>query len=115
MAKIGPVTSFMARIVASRTWAGPSPAKLLDVLQHHDGVVDHDANRQHKPEERQVVQGEAHQAHDGERALTSDTADVDHRGMQQGFPVLQEQQDDEGDQEHRVAQGVEHLIRRTRG
>ena len=28
----------------------------LDVFDDHDGVIDHDADRQHQAEERQVVQ-----------------------------------------------------------
>ena len=31
----------------------------LDVLDHDDGVVDDDADRQHQAEQRQVVQAEA--------------------------------------------------------
>ena len=67
MAMIGPVISCMAVIVASRTrQALGQPA--LDVLQHHDRVVDDDADRQHQPEQRQIVQREAQQQHDRERA-----------------------------------------------
>jgi hypothetical protein len=29
---------------------------VLDRLDHHDGIIDHDANRQHESEERQVVE-----------------------------------------------------------
>ena len=31
----------------------------LDVLDHDDGVVDHDADRQHQSEQRQIVEREA--------------------------------------------------------
>ena len=55
MARIGPVISFIALMVASRTrQALLQPA--LDVLQHDDGVVHDDADGQHQPEQRQVVQ-----------------------------------------------------------
>ena len=80
----------------------------LDVLQHDDGVVHDEADGQHQPEERQVVQGEAHQAHDGEGPDQRD-CHVDH-GQEQGFPVLQEQQDDDGNQDDGLAQRMEHLI-----
>ena len=33
---------------------------VLDRLDHHDRVVDHDADGQHQAEERQVVEAEAH-------------------------------------------------------
>ena len=60
MAMIGPVISSIALIVAvARGQALVDPA--LDVLHHHDGVVDDDADGQHQAEQRQVVEGEAHQ------------------------------------------------------
>ena len=34
----------------------------LDVLDHHDRVVDHDADGQHQAEQREVVEAEAHAA-----------------------------------------------------
>ena len=88
MARIGPVISFIALMVASRTGqALVQPA--LDVLQHDDGVVHDDADGQHQPEQGQVVQREAHQLHDGEGA-DQRHRHVDH-GQEQGLPVLQEQ------------------------
>jgi hypothetical protein len=38
----------------------------LDVLHHHDGVVDDDTDRQHQSEQRQGVEREAEQVHDRE-------------------------------------------------
>ena len=92
IARIGPVISFIALMVASRT-GRPLSSQRLDVLQHDDGVVHDDADGQHQPEQGQVIQAEPQQAHDGERP-DQETPDVDH-GQEQGFPVLQEQQDDE--------------------
>ena len=40
----------------------------LDVFDDDDGVIDHDADRQHQPEERQVVQREAEDRHHREGA-----------------------------------------------
>ena len=40
----------------------------LDVLHHHDRIVDDDADREHEAEEREQVDGEAEGEHDGERA-----------------------------------------------
>jgi hypothetical protein len=48
------------------------------------------------------------QTHDGE-GPDQRHRHVDH-GQEQGFPVLQEQQDDEGHQDDGVAQRMEHLI-----
>ena len=54
----GAETSLIAWIVASR---GVMPVLdvVLDRLDDHDRVVHHDADRQHQPEERQVVEREA--------------------------------------------------------
>ena len=56
MATTGPDTSSMAWMVARAAQA------VLDVMLHRldddDGVVDHDADRQHQPEQRQVVEAE---------------------------------------------------------
>ena len=66
---------------------------VLDRLDDHDGVIDHDADGQHQTEQRQIVQAEAHDRHDGEGA------DDGHRhGDQRNdrrAPVLQEDQHDE--------------------
>ena len=39
-----------------------------DVLQHHDGVIDHKADRQRQRHQREIVQAEAQQRHAGEGA-----------------------------------------------
>ena len=51
----------LARRVARRK-AGRHVA--LDILDHDDGIVDHDADREHEPEQRQIVQREAERRHD---------------------------------------------------
>ena len=60
-------TSFMLLI---RRFARRQPVGdiALDVLDDDDGVVDHDADRQHQPEQRQVVEREAECRHEEERA-----------------------------------------------
>ena len=58
MARIGPVISSIALIVAVRE-SQPGGDQPLDVLQHDDGVVDHDADGQHQAEQRQVVEAES--------------------------------------------------------
>ena len=39
----------------------------LDRLQHDDCVVDHNSDRQHQSEQRQVIERKTHQVHHGER------------------------------------------------
>ena len=60
-AMTGPVTSSMALRAASRG-ATPLLQPAFDVLDDDDGVVHHDADRQHQPEQRQVVEREAQAA-----------------------------------------------------
>ena len=80
---------------------------MLDRLDHHDRVVDHDADRQHQSEQRQVIQAEAEHRHRRERA------DDRHRhGDQRNdrrSPVLQKHQHHDGHQDDRVAQRLETL------
>ena len=82
----------------------------LDVLDHDDGVVDHDADRQHQTEQRQGVERNAGGRHDGERA------DQRHRdgedGNDRGPPGLQEQDHHEHDQDQRLEQRLDHRIDR---
>ena len=66
-AMIGPVTSSIALMVAVRA-SRPLAIMPLDVFQHDDGVVHHDADGQHQAEQRDVVQAEAQSGHDGEGA-----------------------------------------------
>ncbi len=50
--------------------AGGEPLRqpAFDVLHNHNGVVDDDADRQHKTKEREIVEREPKQLHDGKRA-----------------------------------------------
>src|SRR5262249_181583 len=72
-----------ARFVAARNHA-------FDVLQHDDGVVHHNADGQHETKQRDVIEAEIHQSHDGEGA-DDRYGDVDH-GQDHGSPILQEKQ-----------------------
>ena len=66
-----PPTSSM---VCGRRSRGRRPWRdvALDVLDHDDGVVDHDADGQHQAEQRQVVEREAERRHDAKVPI-SDT------------------------------------------
>ena len=104
-----PPTSSMLLIAASR---GLKPGRdvALDVLDHDDRVVDHDADRQHQPEQRQVVQREAEQRHDEERADQRDR-NRDQRN-DRGAPGLQEQDDDQNDEQDRLEDRLLHRVDR---
>ena len=93
----------LARRVAGRDVA-------LDVLHHDDGVVDHDADRQHQAEQREVVEREAEQAHHEERADQRDR-DGDDR-YDGGAPGLQEQDDHQHHQDHGLEDGLDHRLHR---
>ena len=58
MAMIGPLTSSIALYAASLR-REPRLDVALDVLDHDDRVVDHDADGEHQPEQRQRVDREA--------------------------------------------------------
>ena len=109
MAMIGPVISSIALIVRLLRRQAVRQS-MLDVLDHHDRVVDDDADRQHQAEQREVVEAEAQQRHDGERADERHghgDQRQDHRP-----PVLQEEQHDDGHQDDRVAQRLEDFVDR---
>ena len=92
---------FVHRLDRGRFGVEPVGDPPLDVFQHHDRVVDDDADRQHQAEQREVVQAEAQQRHDRERADQRDRH-VDHR-QDHRLPILQEEQHDDGDQDDGVA------------
>ena len=68
----------------------------VDVLQHDDRVVDHDAHRKGQRQERDAVEREAHVVDDGERGddRRGDRQRRDHRGAEVG----QEEEDHHGGQ-----------------
>ena len=79
-----------------------------DVLQHHDGVIHHEAHGKRERHEREVVQAVAQQVHHGERADDGERHGA--AGNQGGGEVAQEEedhQDDDGDGEE---QGELHVV-----
>ena len=72
VAMIGPVTS---RIALLRGFDRREAARdvALDVFDHDDRVVDHDADREHEAEQRQRVEREAEQRASRRSVPTSDT------------------------------------------
>ena len=82
----------------------------LDVLEHDDRVVDHDADREHHAEERQRVDRVAEHEQPGERADQRHR----HRGErdQRRAPVLEEQEHDQEHEHHRLGERDHHFADR---
>ena len=80
----------------------------LDVFHYHDGVVNHDTDREHHSEECQRVDRETEQQQDRKRADDRDR----HRDKRdnRGAPGLQEQHDHHDHQHHRLEQGLDHRL-----
>ena len=99
------------RLVRRRKRTEPFLDVALDVLHHHDRVVDDDADRQHQAEQAERVDREAEQIEHGERA------DDRHRHRDQRndgrAPGLQEQDHHQHDQHHRLEQRGDHGIDRV--
>jgi hypothetical protein len=80
----------------------------LDVFHHHDGIVDHDADRQHEPEQREIVDREAERRHHRERADQRYRYRDDRNDGR--TPALQEYQHDDDDQQHRLVDRLDQLV-----
>lgn len=80
----------------------------LDVLHHHDGVVNHDTDHQHHGEHGQNIDGQAGDQHHGKGA---EQCDGHHDGRDQGVAdVLQEDQHHDEHQHDGFQQRVHHLL-----
>ena len=97
-------TSSIVLSAASRRLM-PSLEMPLDVFDHHDRVVDHDADRQHEAEQREIVDRESERRHHGESA-DQRHRDGDDRNDRRA-PSLQEHQHDDDDQHHRLVDGLD--------
>ena len=82
----------------------------VDVLQHHDGIVHHQADGQHHRQQRQGVDGETHQAHQGK--CTDQRHRDGHQRNDGGTQRTQEDKDDQDDQPHRFPDGDKHVVDR---
>ena len=83
----------------------------LDVLHHHDGIVDHNADRQHQAKQRQGIEREAHQVHD--RKGADDRHRHGHQGNQRRAPVAQEHHHHDHHQQDRFHQRDGHRLQRS--
>jgi hypothetical protein len=84
---------------------------VIDVLEHDDGVVDDEADRQHHREQGEKVDREAEQPEHGEAAEQADRHG--HRRDQRRAPAAEEQEDDGDDQHRRLGQRVPDALDRA--
>ena len=103
---IGP-TSSRAPIRAASSGDLPFAQMALHVLHHHDGVVDHQTDREDDGQKGEQVDGEPEGLHQ------EDAADQRHRDRhhrhQDRAEGAEEEEDDDHDDQQRVAEGLEHL------
>src|SRR5260370_23058653 len=93
-------------------WGHPTAQVPLNVLDHHDRIVDDDADGQYEPKQRQIVEREAERCQRGERTdqRDRDRNDRDDRGT----PGLQEQHDDDYDKHYGFKDRVDDRFDRLR-
>ena len=84
-----------------------------DVFDHHDGVVDHEADGDGQPHQRQIVDAVAEQVHGAERG--DDRERNGHARNRRRPRLAQERKDDQHHQDDRDEQGHLHVARPTRG
>ena len=82
----------------------------VDVLHHHNRIVDHKAHGHHNRHQRQVVQAEPEHVHQGKAGNQRHPQHGRHN--QRGRPLAQEQRHDRDHQEHRDQQGDFHFMQR---
>ena len=82
----------------------------LDILDHDNGVVHHDADREHQAEQREIVDGKAECGHrrKGADERYRNRNDRDYRRP----PALQKHQHDDHDEQHRLIDGLDQLVDR---
>src|SRR3954467_14526093 len=80
----------------------------LDIFDDYDRVIDHDADRENEAEQGQIIDRKI------ERRHHSKSANQRYRDRQDrndsGTPALQEYQDDNDDQQHRLIDRLDQLV-----
>ena len=79
-----------------------------DIFQHHDGVIDHDADGQHEREEGQDVDAVAEKIEKGEGAENRNGNRS--CGDDRGTGIVQKEKDEHDDQQAGDSQGDHHLV-----
>ncbi|MGY4328164.1 hypothetical protein ACVWWG_002581 [Bradyrhizobium sp. LB7.2] len=80
----------------------------LDILDHHDGVVDHNADGENETEQREIVDGEAERRHHREGADQRDRNRDDRNDR--GSPSLKEHQHHDHHKQHGLVDGLDQLM-----
>ena len=107
IATTGPPTSSMAFTVADFGIHALVDV-VLDGFDHDDGVVHHEADRQHEAEERQRVDGKPKRRKDDER---SDERDRNRQQRnERGAPALKEDEDNDDHEAERFKQREHNLV-----
>ena len=75
---------------------------LLHRLHHHNRIIHHNADRQHQPEQRQIVQAETE--HSQRREGSDDGHGDRNQRNNGGTPALQKQQHNERHKDHGIPQ-----------
>ena len=80
----------------------------INVFQHHDGVIHHQANGQHQRQQREGVDREARQRHQGKGANQADRNRDD--GNDRSTQRSQKHKNHEGDQQNRFHNGFVNIV-----
>ena len=80
----------------------------IDVFQHHNGIVDHQANGQDQRQQSECVDGEARQCHDGEGTNQADGNGND--GDDGSTNGSQENKNNQGHQNDGLQNGLKHAL-----
>ena len=80
----------------------------MDILYHHDGVIDHKSDRDGQSHQREIVDAEIEQIHRCERAEQRQRHR--HRGNERGPEIAQEQQYYQHHQHDRQHQRELHVV-----
>ena len=102
---------FLGTLDGGREWIEPLFDVPVDVLQHHDGIVHHQPNRQHQRQQGKRVDGKAGQGHQRKSAhQTHRNGDDGNDGRAQG---AQEHKNHQRHQHHRLGNGLVHALDRA--
>ena len=81
---------------------------MLHGFDNHDGIIDHNPDRQYQAQQREVVQAETKPRHQSKRA--DDGYWYCNQRNQSGSPGLQKQEHDDSNQHDRITQGFENFV-----
>ena len=100
----------MHGLIGGVFWRQPFLDVSLDILDDHNGVVDHNADRQHQPKQSERVDGKSKDVHHREGANDRDRNRDQWNNRRP--PRLQEQNNDQNDQSDGLQQRMDHRFDR---